>query len=57
MVLRRKCARRCKGTEMNKSLESTLGFGLNPSVSIEQSHRHSNSYDEDFVIEKRMKVA
>ncbi len=42
---------------MNKSLESTPGFGLDSPVLIEQNHRRSHSYDEDFVIEKQVKMA
>jgi len=42
---------------MNKSSESTLGFRSDSSVSIEQNRKRSNSYGEDFVIEKRMEMA
>jgi len=46
-----------KALEMNNSLESAPKFGSFSSVSIEQNHKRSNSYDEDFVIEKQVKVA
>jgi len=42
--------------EINKSLESAPGFGPCSSVLIEQNRRCSNSYIEDFVIEKQMKM-
>jgi len=42
---------------MNKSLESASEFGADSSILIEQNRRRSNSYDEDFVIEKQVKVA
>jgi len=41
---------------MNKPLESTLGFGSDSSVPIEQDRRRSNSYDEDFVIKKQVNL-
>jgi len=42
---------------MNKSLEPAPGFGSDSYVSIEQNRRRSHSYDEDFVIEKQVKMA
>jgi len=41
---------------MNKSLESTPGSGSDASVLIEQNRKRSNSCDENFVIEKLVKM-
>jgi len=48
---------KAKVLEINKSLESVSEFGSGSFVLIEQNHRRSNSYDEDFAIDKQTKMA